>query len=231
MGYLASILNNPNEVAGGGLGGWSAFLGLTSEPLPAEEPPALAPGVLPEVLPSDFEAYLRRIRVQYARFVATREMARQASERDGSGGGGADGARGDDGTRVGSGSTRSYWVDDGGGGSAGDGGGGRGGRMAGGEGALERGAAIASRLEREAAEDGAVNAGAMCMVAPPGTPGSFPIIGAAPHGLTGTHNLRFRSQGSGLVRAMREIPEIYFQQVAPKPETRNPKPRTLNPKP
>jgi hypothetical protein len=46
---------------------------------------------------------------------------------------------------------------------------------------------------------GASNAGALVVVLPPGAPGHFPVIGGK-HG--SNSNLRFRSQGSGLVRAM-----------------------------
>jgi hypothetical protein len=48
VGYLASILNNPNEDSNT-LSSWGAFLGLTGETPPPDEPPPLAPGVLPEV--------------------------------------------------------------------------------------------------------------------------------------------------------------------------------------
>jgi hypothetical protein len=109
------------------------------------------------VLPSDFEGYLRRIRVQYARFVATRELARQAAERDGTGSGGG-GDRGDGkmpknrgDNRNGDGDDEGYWR---GGGHANGHGHGGSGDLAGGEGALEHAAVVASRLEKEAVQDG-----------------------------------------------------------------------------
>jgi hypothetical protein len=53
--YLASVLNNPNETEST-LASWSSFLGLGGDAPSAEEPPPIAPGILPEVLPADFEA-------------------------------------------------------------------------------------------------------------------------------------------------------------------------------
>ena len=84
--HLTSIMNDPNDAGslaalwpfGGAL---AAAMGMSTEETPIVPP--LAPGVLPEVFPSDFERYLRALQGTYPRFVASRESFVQQSSRVG----------------------------------------------------------------------------------------------------------------------------------------------------
>ena len=73
--HLTSVLNAPDDdgwLTDALSSVWSLATGVD-----ADAPPALPPGVLPEVTAADFERYLRSLATSWPAFVAAREASRQ----------------------------------------------------------------------------------------------------------------------------------------------------------